>query len=127
MHRLFDRKATHSLIYKESYIVKKDSCVGVGSHGHVRSYGGTNIQWSLVFCDLHKQLFQKIMGIHDQQQRPGLDYFQKFHETIEREIELALKAVHFDNGSVYTSLFEEYCRKYEIKHERIVSPFAFIV
>ena len=49
-----------------------------------------------------------------------LDYFQKFHVAVEQETGLSLKAVHFDNGNEYTGLFEEFCRKHGIKHEKTI-------
>jgi len=66
MHTLFGSQAAQSLVFKESRTLKEDSCVGVGSHRGVQSYGCTDIQRSLVFCDLHRQLLQKVVGIHDQ-------------------------------------------------------------
>ena len=50
-----------------------------------------------------------------------LDCFQKFHVAVERETELPLKAVCSDNRGECICQFEEYCRKHEIKHEKIVS------
>ena len=44
MHRLFDRQAAQSLLFKEGRTIKEDSCVEVGSHRHVQSYGDINIQ-----------------------------------------------------------------------------------
>ena len=34
---------------------------------------------------------------------------------------MSLKAICSDNGGEYTCMFDEYCRKHEIKHERTIS------
>lgn len=76
MHRLHDRQAAHSFVFKHCTI-KEDSCKLV--HRRVWSYGA-GAQYFMTFInDFSKRLWAYMIKCKDQ-----VYYFQKFHVAIQR-------------------------------------------
>ncbi|GAA0155218.1 transmembrane signal receptor [Lithospermum erythrorhizon] len=48
------------------------------------------------------------------------DVFKQFHVMVERENGEPLKCIRTDNGGEYIGMFDQYCRKYGIRHEQSV-------
>ena len=107
--------------FKENHTIKKNLCVGVGSHIRVWSYEVQIFNGDMYFMtfidDYSKKLWTYMIRSKDQ----VLHCFQKFHVAVERETELSLKVEPSDSGGEYTGLFEKNGGKHGIKHERTVS------
>ncbi|GAA0174727.1 hypothetical protein LIER_28060 [Lithospermum erythrorhizon] len=47
-------------------------------------------------------------------------FFKTFHVMVERHTEKPLKCITIDNGGEYIGIFDQYCKKKDIRHEQSV-------
>ena len=69
----------------------------------------------MTFIDDHsRKIWVYILKTKDQ----VLEVFKQFHGFVEKQFGEKLKCIRTDNGSEYSGPFDEYCRQYDIRHQK---------
>jgi len=80
----------------------------------VKSFSG-GIYFMTFIDDHSRKLWAYALKTKDQ----VLDVFKQFHVFVERETGKKLKCIHTGNRGEYSGVFDEYCRKMGIRHQKM--------